>query len=48
MRIDLRDLETSMCGNCHGHGFIPDGDDDHERFDRCDVCGGTGYLQAVA
>lgn len=47
MRHDLRDLEASFCGNCHGWGCIPDGDDDHVRYERCDVCGGTGAMAGV-
>lgn len=46
--IDLRDLETSFCPCCHGHGFIPEGDEDRVRYERCADCGGTGYFKAVA
>lgn len=44
----LREREASMCTGCHGHGQIPDGDGDCERWFTCEYCGGSGYLKAVA
>lgn len=47
MRIDLQDLEASFCTSCAGYGVIPEGDDDHVRYERCDDCGGSGLLQSI-
>lgn len=46
MRIDLRDLEASLCPSCHGYGHVPDDFDEPDRYYRCDDCGGTGVFRA--